>query len=82
MILSKKKIIKNNLGSYHRVLETKKHIYYVNFDECDDNSNVMMFDRRMRLISNNYFANEGLKDDVEAKNYTWMSDLLKNSLPQ
>lgn len=80
MKLSKVKVIKKNLGSYHRALETKKHIYYVNFEESDDNANVIMYDRKMRLVSNNYFANEGLKEDIQSKNYLWMSDTLKSNL--
>ena len=51
-----KRII-NCLGRYHRALETKDFIYFVNFQEGDENGCVMMYRKKeMELASDNYFA--------------------------
>lgn len=47
----------NSLGRYHRALETKDFIYFVNFQEGDENGCVMMYRKKgMELASDNYFA--------------------------
>ena len=89
MILNKKKltlrgskVIKTILGDYHRALETKDFIFFVNFEESDENASVKMFDRKLQLISDNYFACEALTEELEGKrkNVTWMSKKMVESL--
>ena len=77
MKLSNKRVIKNSLGEYHRALETKNHIYFVNYDEGDNNANVLMYDRKMVLVSNNYFASVGLSEDLKSGEYVWIAPKLK-----
>jgi hypothetical protein len=77
MKLSNKRVIKNSLGEYHRALETKNHIYFVNYDEGDNNANVLMYDRKMVLVSNNYFASVGLEEDLKSGEYVWIAQKLK-----
>jgi hypothetical protein len=74
------KVIKTELGYYHRALETLKHIYFVNYEEGDENASVKMFDRNRDIVSDNYFAHGSLMEDIENKMYTWMSEKLKESL--
>jgi len=91
MILNKKKlnlrgskVIKTILGDYHRALETKDFIFFVNFEESDENGAVKMFDRKLQLISDNYFASEALTEELEKtgkkSEVTWMSKKMKESL--
>ena len=77
MKLSNKRVIKNSLGEYHRALETLNHIYFVNYDEGDNNSNVLMYDRKMVLVSNNHFAGVGLEEDLKSGEYVWIAPKLK-----
>jgi hypothetical protein len=74
------KIIKTTLGDYHRALETLHHIYFVNFDESDENASVKMFNRNREIVSDNYFAYQAFMEDIENKQYTWMSEKLKECL--
>jgi hypothetical protein len=80
IILVNSKIIKTVLGDYHRALETLHHIYFVNFDESDENGSVKMFNRNREIVSDNYFAYQAFMEDIENKQYTWMSEKLKESL--
>jgi len=77
MKLSNKRIIKTPLGEYHRALETPMHIYFVNYAEGDDNANVLMYDRKMQLVSNNHFANSGMSEDLQSGVYSWIAPKLK-----
>jgi hypothetical protein len=76
-------MIKTNLGTYHRSLETSKFIFFVNFDECDENACVKMFNRNRELVSDNYFAYEAFIDATSNKNkhkIWWISDKLKKHI--
>jgi hypothetical protein len=70
-------IIKTTLGEYHRALETLTHIFYVNYEECDENGQVKMFDRKHNLVSDNYFAFTALDEVLETGRYSWISPRLK-----
>lgn len=76
MKLSNQKIINTILGKYFRVLETDKHIYFVNLEESDENASVKMFGRTRELISDNYFAYEAFMEDLNKANYTWIAPKL------
>lgn len=57
VIYPETKRIINWLGRYHRALETEDFIYFVNFQEGDENACVMMYRKSdLSLVSNNYFA--------------------------
>ncbi len=72
--------IRTALGSYERALETSEHIYYVNYKESDENGSVKMYDRKMELVSDNYFAYGSLMEDIEEERYTWIAKKLKKCL--
>lgn len=78
--LTNSKIIKTALGDYHRAMETKYHIYFVNFDESDENASVKMFDRNRAIVSDNHFAYSAFMEDIENKKFRWMSEKLKKCL--
>jgi len=81
MKLSSQRYIKTLLGTFERVLETKNHIYYVNFEECDENACVKMFNRKRELVSDNYFAYSSFMEDVDDMAiHTWMSDKLNEHI--
>lgn len=70
-------IIKTVLGEYHRAVENSNHIFYVNYEEGDENAQVMMFDRKRKLVSDNYFAFTELTRVLEETEYSWISPKLK-----
>jgi hypothetical protein len=80
MKLSNKRIINDTLGKYYRALETPSHIYFVNFKESDENSSVKMYDRKMNLVSDNYFAYVGMMEDIENDFYSWVSPKMKEAI--
>lgn len=83
MKLSNSKLIKTNLGTYYRALETREFIFFVNYEESDENASVKMFNRQRDLISDNYFAYEAFMEATASKNkhkVWWMSDKLKEHM--
>jgi hypothetical protein len=80
MRLSNKRYIDDTLGRYYRALETPNHIYFVNFTESDENASVKMYDRKMKLISDNNFAYEGMMEDIENNFYSWSSPKMKEAI--
>jgi hypothetical protein len=65
-ILPTTKLITNWNGRYHRVLETEDFIYFVNYQEGDENGSVMMYRKAdFSLASDNYF---GYNDMFEVLN--------------
>lgn len=54
--------MKNN---FKKVLVTEQYIFYCDLDEYDENSNTIMYDSNMKLISDNYFAYIGLMEELE-----------------
>lgn len=80
MKLNKSNVIKTGLGKYVRALETPKHIYFVNHQEGDENASVKMFDRKMELVSDNYFAHVGLTEDLTNGTYNWMSKEMRTNV--
>jgi hypothetical protein len=80
MKLVNSKLIKTNLGTYFRSLETREFIFFVNFEESDENASVKMFNKKRELISDNYFAYEAFMEAMEVENehkIWWISDKLK-----
>jgi hypothetical protein len=69
--------IRTPLGTYHRALENCNNIFYVNFEETDENASVKMYDRKRNLISENIFAYSELTRVLEAEEYSWISEDLK-----
>ena len=69
-------IINTALGEYHRAVEGT-HIFFVNYEESDENAQVIMFDRKRNLVSDNYFAFAELTRVLEEEEYSWISPKLK-----
>lgn len=66
-------VIKTARGEYKRAVENSKNIFFVNYEESDENAQVMMFDRKRNLISDNYFAFGELSRVLEVEEYSWIS---------
>ena len=49
---------------YVKGLVTPDHTFYVDFEEGDENGNTLMYRNDGTLVSNNYFANEGLMEEL------------------
>jgi hypothetical protein len=58
---------------FKKAVKTKDHIFYYDYD----NNEAKMFDNKMKLISDNYFAEEELFEILEDKSYTWISKKMK-----
>jgi hypothetical protein len=72
-----KRII-NLIGRYHRAIETKDFIYFVNYQESDENAQAMMYRKSdLSLVSDNYFAASDLFNVLENKEYTYISHATK-----
>lgn len=50
---------------FYLQLITKKYIYYININDYDNNTNTIMYDKRMMLISDNYFANNNMIEELK-----------------
>lgn len=69
------------LGYYYRALETTDFVYYVNFQEGDENACVHMYRKsNNELVSNNYFAYNDMFGVIEDKKYTWASRNMKRNI--
>lgn len=70
-------------GRYHRALETKDFIYFVNFQEGDENGCVAMYRKKgMELASDNYFAYESMFELIEEtpEQITYVSPTMKQNI--
>ncbi len=68
-----KRTVKTAWQTYKLAARTKDFIFYVNYEESDENASVLMYNHNGGLISNNYFAYVGLMDAVETGEITWSS---------
>lgn len=57
--------IEEDQGSWTFILSTENYNFFGCLDECDENGNTRMYDTKMKLVSDNYFANVGLHDEVD-----------------
>jgi len=77
------KCIKRWNGLFYKALITKDFVFYTNYHESDDNANVEMYRRlggaNLELISNNYFANVGLLEELEKKNWGYISKTMNTN---
>ena len=83
IIPTNQKTITNILGVYKRALETKEFVYFVNFNEGDENGQVKMYRKEkdcLELVSDNYFALVGLEEDIKDGSETWISPQMKKEL--
>jgi len=70
----------NSLGRYPRAMETESFVFFVNFEEGDENGQVIMYrkdEKNLELISDNYFASVGLQEALQGGDETWMSPRMK-----
>lgn len=77
--------VKGNLalvgGTYRRTAETKEFIYFADWKNDDENSNVYMYRKSDgSLASNNYFASSDFQEILQEKKYTWLSRTMKAEL--
>lgn len=61
-------------GVYTKALITPDFTFYANFDEGDENANTLMYRNDGSLVSDNYFANVGMNDELmdEDQNYIFI----------
>lgn len=58
-------IWKENKDEWKLGLVTESYIFFCNFEESDENGNTRMYDRKMNLLSDNYFATQALMEEME-----------------
>ncbi len=59
---------------FYKAMVTKDYVFYANYQEGDDNGNVVMFDRETgELISDNYFANQECFELMRKFDFEYMS---------
>ena len=66
----------NCLGTYYRAMETEIFVFFVNFEESDENGQVKMYRKEqyhLELVSDNYFAFVGIMQEFQEGNEIWMS---------
>ena len=78
----KKKFIQTVLGRYWRALETIDFVFYVNYQESDENATVKMYRHNGDLVSDNYFAYTALMEAVDNEDYTYASRTMKYNIAQ
>lgn len=76
------KTCSNSLGMYPRAMETENFVFFVNFEESDENGQVKMYiknklQQQLELVSDNYFASVGIHEEFMEGNETWMSPRMK-----
>ena len=74
------KSITNWNGRYPRAMETDTFVFFVKFDEGDENANTFMYRKEtdhLELVSDNYFAHVGIMEEFQEGNETWMSPQMK-----
>lgn len=82
-ILSNTKRILNWNGLYHRALETKDFIFFVNYQEGDENGCQMMYRKKdLKLASCNYFGYTAMFEILTEKEseITYISPSMKLNL--
>lgn len=72
----------NSIGVYYRAMETKDFVFFVNFNESDENGQVKMYKKdiennKLNLVSDNYFAVVGINEEFQEENETWTSSAMK-----
>jgi hypothetical protein len=74
------KTITRSIGKYFRAMETELFVFFVNFEESDENGQVIMYRKEqdhLELVSGNYFAFVGIMEEFQEGNETWMSPRMK-----
>lgn len=72
--------IQRPLGRYYRALQTADFVYYVNYQESDENAQVLMYGKKnFFLWSDNYHAFAAMDEVLETKSYTKISRALKKA---
>lgn len=77
-----KRSITTNGGKYWKVLVTKDFVFYVNYQESDENGAVLMYKRDMTLVSDNYFASVGLNEALDEGKWEYISPTMKYNYKQ
>lgn len=62
---------------FQKAMETKDFVYYMDYSECDDNGSVKMYSRTAGvLVSDNYFANRDMYENLLYFKYEWICKTL------
>ncbi len=65
--LSKTDMITTSLGDYVLYLVTEDFVYFVNKYEGDENAQVIMYNKKGELVSDNYFATSEMYENLESE---------------
>ena len=60
-----KDIIKTDLGEFRKALVVDGFIYYINYQESDENASTIMYRENGDLVSDNYFASMDCLEQLE-----------------
>ncbi len=76
------KLITKWNGKFHRGLETKDFIFFINYQEGDENACVIMYRKSdLSLASDNYFAYGAMFEILtDTKDWTYISKTMKQNL--
>ena len=77
------KFIKRWNGNFYKGLITKDFVFYCNYQEGDDNANVVMYCRstgsNLELVSDNYFASVGLLEALTEGDWEYISQTMSKN---
>jgi hypothetical protein len=71
------RFIKRWNGNFYKALITEDSIFFCNYNEGDDNGNVEMYNRKMELLSDNYFASNELQETLKIGKWEYISPTMK-----
>lgn len=67
--------IETEFQEFKRAVESEDFIYFVDYEEGDENAQTYMFRKTdLELVSNNYFATQDMWEVLENKEFTWMAE--------
>ena len=67
-------------SNFSKVVESQDFIYFADIEYGDDDT--IMLDHKGQLVSNNYFAQTGLIDDLIEHKDTWILPEIKESIEE
>lgn len=77
------KFVKRWNGNFYKGLITKDFVFYCNYQEGDDNANVVMYRRstgsNLELVSDNYFASVGLFEALTEGDWEYISQTMSKN---
>lgn len=76
--------INHNDDLFTRYLVTNEAVFFCNLMESDENASTLIFDHKMNLLSDNYFAYNELAEVIDDRqdSILWVSDDAKYNMQQ